>query len=138
MQMPMKSVDLLLREVPKFSGWDRFVRLAYICHDREKTLRGDHRDLFFFPDLDYFYHQHRDGIYYRTFAIVESGTVRIGGSDSERENVIQRHAIQLDGKGNYHHIGTLEDLKVSSERFFKSMQQQNRKVSNTDVRIRFR
>ena len=131
----MNCVDFMLRELNHFSGWDRFIRLSYICHKCEKILRGEHKDLYFFPQMDYFYHKHSDDVYYRAFAIMEDGTIMIGGSDGERENVIQCHAIVLDKKGGHEHIG---DLKPSSTKFFKSMRKQKRRVSNTEVRIRSR
>ncbi|MCY2990838.1 MAG: hypothetical protein NTY19_23620 [Planctomycetota bacterium] len=130
----MNCVDLMLCELPHFSGWDRFVRLAYICHECEKTLRGEHKDLYYFPQMDYFYHKHGDDVFYRAFPIMEDGTIKIGGDDGERENVIQRHAIILDGTGDYEHIG---DLTPSSKKFFESMRKQKREVSNTEVRVRF-
>jgi len=130
----MKCVDLLLRDVPHFMGWEKFVRLSYICHRCEKTIRGDDPGVFYFPSLDYFYHKHDDDVYYRAFPIMENGVIRIGGSDSETEDVIQRHAIQLDKRGDYKHVG---DLRASSKEFFESMRRQHRTVSNTEVRIRF-
>jgi len=131
----MNCVDYLLHELPHFDYWDRFVHLSYICHECEKILRGEHRDIYYFPRKDVFFHRHSDDVYYRAFAIMEDGTIMIGGIDSEEENVIQDHAIILDKKGGCEHIG---DLRLSSKRFFESMRRQNRKVENTEIRLRFR
>jgi len=132
----MNCVDLKFRPVPHPGDWDSFQDKSFICHRCEKIYKANSAELYYFPDIDFFFHQHKDGVYYRAFWIGDRGSVHIASTDSKDENVIQMYGIILNGAGDYKLAGGIDDLYASSRKFFQSMRQQNREIVEGTIGIR--
>ncbi len=133
----MRCVDYNLRPAPTPGGWHDYSQRNFVCHKCEKLLKGVSDQLYFFPDMDFLFHQHGDNTYWRALDILENGDIRISQIDSEEENVLQRYAITLDNTGGFRMVGTSQDLRTQSKRFFESMRRQNRSIVPDDPNLRF-
>jgi hypothetical protein len=134
----MHCVDSRLQPAGTSANWDEFAKRSFVCHACEKIFKGSSDHLYFVRDMDFLFHKHDDGTYHRALEIMDNGSVRIGAIDSEKENVLQRYAFRLDGQGRVSMIGSTEDLRAQSRRFFESMRRQKRAVVQGEISTRFR
>ena len=132
----MRIVNYRLEAVSAGSALEPLQSHSYICHRCEKFFKAASDDLYFFPDEDAVYHRHPDAIFYRAFTIRPDGVIEIGAFDSVEEDVIQRYALALDGRGDCDVVG-FNELKPRSKAFFDSMKRQNRRVVPAQIQMRF-
>jgi hypothetical protein len=123
----MKCVDLSLNPAPQPRDWSDFQKCELVCTSCLKIFHSKNDELFFFPEVDYFFHKHPDRSFYRALLLTDDGNIRIAAGDSETENVLQLMAINLDGLGDFkNRFATLDDLRNAARRFFQAMRAQNR------------
>jgi hypothetical protein len=133
----MKCVDYGLKAVAGGSGFESLIKISHICHRCQKIFKGTSDELYFFPDDDATYHRHPDDVFFRAFVIRPDGSIQIGAFDSVEEDVIQRYAFTLDGRGGSVPYGGEPQLRASSRAFFDAMKQQKRPVSPAEFDIGF-
>lgn len=134
----MQCVNFVLKPAPRPGDWYSLESKTFICHRCEKIFLGEQDDLYYFPQIDFIYHGHKGGEYYRAFWMIDKNTVHISSIDHPEMDAIQAYGITLDGKGDYKIVGDSDDLFASSKKFFSSMKRQNKKIEQGSFTMRAR
>lgn len=137
----MNCTDFSLNPQREPRDWQDLQSSKFVCSDCLQTLSGSDGKMFYFPQLDYVFHQHSNGKYYRALRLLkhESGEVirlGFGDGDGEKMNWLRCTPIILDGLGAYQEVNHFQELslekkhekmKFAFKEFFDEMRKQGRK-----------
>jgi len=133
----MHCVDMALNPAPRPPDFKHFEQREFICASCIKSFPSTSNDLFYFPEVDYFFHKHPDRIFYRALMLTDDGHVHISMFDHEDEHVLQCLGIFLDGSGEHElHYRSLDALRDAAQKFFDAMRAQNRNIEQGTVHFR--
>lgn len=128
----MKCVDMKLNPAPRPRDWKDFENARFICAGCLKAFPSRSDELYYFPEVDFFFHKHSDRSFNRALLLTDKGNVRISTSDSDSENVLQLVSIYLDGLGEHKlRFRNLKEIHKASKKFFDAMRRQNREIEQS-------
>jgi hypothetical protein len=128
----MQCVDKHLNPARTPSDWESLQSASFICVGCKLPVPAQSEQLFYFPDMDYFFHKHDDAFYYRALRLTNANEVKLSSGDSENENVIQAFSIYLDGVGGHGlRFKSLTEMREAAGTFFQAVREQNRSIKKS-------